>query len=131
MGPFMNSLPVSPTRSASTFAGWHRLVLAGAAAAALATLCWAGIQVRAARAEVHRLQQESKPGLASPAPADGERRLTESAAPDKRLAAEHAAREKELERVIEFLRLENAAAQQTIERLSRVEAGAPPEGGGR
>jgi hypothetical protein len=123
----------SPTPGSPSFSGWHRLVLAGAAAAALATLCWAGLQVRDARAEVHRLRQEPKPApdADSSRPTEVERRLAESAAREKQHAADHAARVKELEGVIEFLRQENAAAQQTIERLSKLEAGVTREGGGQ
>lgn len=132
-GASMTQPSGSLPRSTSSFSGWHRLVLAGAAAVALATLCWAGLQVRDARAEIHRLRQEPKPAPAVDASrlTEVERRLAESAAREKQHAADHTARVKELESVIEFLRQENAAAQKTIERLTKPEAGVTREGGGK
>ena len=97
----------------------HRLVLAGAAAGAVMTLCWAALQVRAAQEEVRQLR--ARPA-AVPAVPDStvnlEHRLAEADSRASRAASDAAAREKEMERVIEFLRQENAAAQKTIERLS-------------
>ena len=97
----------------------HRLVLAGAAAGAVMTLCWAALQVRAAREELRQLRAQPAPVVFPP---DGtkhlERRLAEAESRASQAASEAAAREREMARVIDFLRQENAAAQKTIERLS-------------
>ena len=123
---------VTPTPSQT---GIHRLILAASAAGALATLCWAGLQVRAARSEVRQLQ-ETLAGF-SPAQkpatpprddtADFARRLA-AESQQKQAAVKSASRVAELESVILFLREENTAAQKTIERLSslQVEAASGP-----
>lgn len=110
--------------------GIHRLILATSAAGALATLCWAALQVRAARAEVRQLQvqpaaqssrtQSAPASLQNADTTDRDRRLAAAEAQQKQTADSSAARIRELENVIEFLRAENSAAQQTIERLSHV-----------
>lgn len=115
--------------------GIHRLVLAASAAGALATLCWAGLQLRAARAEVRRLQEQiaAVPPAQNAAAQQGEdaavlaRRLADSESQQKHTADKTAARVAELEGVITFLRQENTAAQQTIERLGRLQTVAPAE----
>ena len=115
--------------------GIHRLILAASAAGALATLCWAGLQLRAARSEVRQLQ-EKLAGMApapNPAPPPGDstadlaRRLAAAEAQQKQAADKSAARLAELESVIIVLRKENTAAQQTIERLSSLQTETAPE----
>ena len=114
--------------------GTHRLILAASAAGALATLCWAGLQLRAAKSEARQLQDQlavlsrSREAPESPpdsSAADLARRLAAADSLHKHLAEKAAARVTELENVIIFLRQENTAAQQTIERLSRPEPESP------
>lgn len=115
--------------------GTHRLILAASAAGALATLCWAGLQVRAAKSEARLLQDQlaelsrSHEVLESPpdsSAADLARRLAAADSLQKHTADKAAARVTELENVIIFLRQENTAAQQTIVRLSRPEPDTSP-----
>jgi len=117
--------------SSPRFSLTHRLVLAGAAAGAVMTLCWAALQVRAAKDEVRQLRVQPPAWSAAP-DRTGElaRRLADAEARAGRAEAEAALRVAELEKVIEFLRQENAAAQQTIERLSgQTPAGEPVKAG--
>src|SRR6187401_1939371 len=119
--------PAAAPRASHT--GTHRLILAASAAGALATLCWAGLQLRAAKSEVRQAQEQLAElsrvkGAPAPPAADGSaadlaRRLAAAESLQKHTADKAAARVKELEDVIIFLRQENTAAQQTIERLSR------------
>ena len=113
-----------PAKSAAL----HRLVLAVGASAALLTLAWAGLKVRELQGEAHRLRQEldaaraAAPSLEHKARADElDRLLAEVAAGKQTDSSASAAREKELHGIIDFLRKENTAAQQTIERLSKLE----------
>ena len=108
--------------------GTHRLILAASAAIALATLCWAGLQLRAARSEVRDLKEQlaelsrtqGAPATAGDgSAADLARRLAAADSLQKHTADKSAARVTELENIIIFLRQENTAAQQTIERLSQ------------
>jgi uncharacterized protein HemX len=118
----------------------HRLVLAAAAAGAVMTLCWAALQVRAAKEELRQLQSKAA-AASSAAPertAELERRLADLESRTRRTEAEAATRAAELETVIEFLRQENIAAQQTIERLNNpapadgdIETNAGPAAPGR
>ena len=118
------SIPKSP-------AGIHRLVLAASAAGAVMTLCWAALQVRAAKDEARQARAQL---AAAPAPVhqysgsltDLGQQLNASESERKLVAEAAAARVKELESVIAFLRQENEAAQKTIERLSGLERGTPP-----
>ena len=118
----------------------HRLIIAGAAGLVLFSLGWAGIQVRERQTESQRLRDQfaageisrREGGAASRAhpPADAriaemERQLAAFITDGKLAAEKAAAREKELEGIITFLRQENTAAQQTIERLSALQP--PPE----
>lgn len=121
--------PAAAPRSSHT--GTHRLILAASAGGALATLCWAGLQLRAAKSEVRLVQEQLAELTRAKGPpaippdggaADLSRRLAAAESLQKQTADKAAARLKELESVIIFLRQENTAAQQTIERLSR-----PPE----
>ena len=120
MDPPAPTLPKSP-------AGIHRLVLAASAAGAVMTLCWAALQVRAAKDEARQAREQLAAAPApdphtSTSPGGLEPRLAEREV----LAEAAAARVKELESVIAFLRRENEAAQKTIERLSGLERGAQP-----
>ncbi len=132
---FMEKATPPAAAPAPSQTGIHRLVLAASAAGALATLCWAGLQLRAARSEVRRLQEQitALPPVQNSAPTPGEdaaalaRRLADSESQQKNAADKTAARVAELEGVIEFLRDENTAAQQTIERLGKLQAGPPAE----
>ena len=120
--------PLPPVPSTPSPTGIHRLILATSAAGALATLCWAALQVRSARAEVRRLQEQlaMQPPRTQPAPApsqsadttDRDHRLATAETQQKQASDKFAAQVAELESVIAFLRQENTAAQQTIERLS-------------
>jgi hypothetical protein len=119
-----SSAPIRPPAS-----GAQRLVLAVSAAGAMVTLCWAALQVRAAKDEARLAREHS---LAAPAPAppdlsekvsDLERRLAQEQSRREQSAGDAAAQIKELEKVITFLRQENEAAQKTIERLSGLERG--------
>lgn len=116
----MHSSAPREVSQAPAFSRTHRLVLAAAAAGAVMTLCWAALQVRAAKEELRQVRNVTS--AASPAPpdrsADLARRLAELESRTRRAEAEAATRAAELETVIEFLRQENTAAQQTIERLS-------------
>src|SRR5687767_3552492 len=112
--------PAAAPRASHT--GTHRLILAASAGGALATLCWAGIQLRAAKSEVRQAQEqlaELTRAKESPAPppddstADLARRLAAAESLQKQTADKAAARVSELENVILFLRQENTAAQQT------------------
>ena len=116
-------LPAIATTSQS---GIHRLILAASAAGALATLCWAALQVRTARAEIRQLEERlAAQAVRQPVPAplsdadkdDLARRLAAAESLHKQASDQSAARIAELENVISFLRQENTAAQQTIERL--------------
>lgn len=115
-------------------AGVHRLILAASAAGALATLCWAALQVRAARAEVRQLQEKIaglSPGHKAAPPsadntADLARRIAAAESQQKQADTRAAARVAELESLITFLRQENTAAQKTIERLSGLQVEAVP-----
>jgi uncharacterized protein HemX len=112
----------------------QRLLLALVAACVLGALGWAAVQVQEAKSEVKGLKEDLTVALrneraASAAAravpvvdnsskvADMERRLAEAEKAQKGAAA----KEKELNDVIVFLRKENTAAQETIQRLS-----APP-----
>lgn len=130
--------PPPPAAATPSPTGIHRLILATSAAGALATLCWAALQVRTARAEVRRLQEQlaaqaspAQPGPASVQSAAAtvpDHRVSSAETRQKQAADTFAARITELESVIAFLRQENTAAQQTIERLSRARPEpAPPE----
>lgn len=124
----------APLRFAAS--GTQRLVLAISAAGTVVTLCWAALQVRAARDEA-RQARENPP--AAPVPAipdvqdsrsklvDLERRLAEEKSRSEQASGEAAGRIRELEKVIAFLRQENEAAQKTIERLSGVERPTAPD----
>ena len=132
------------TNSAPPPSGLHRLLLATSGAGVLVTLAWAALQVRQLQLETQSLRQElavaqraeRAAGAASRAvpvtdhgarATELQRRLTEVEAQQKQAAEKAAAREKELDKVIDFLRQENTAAQQTIERLSNPPpAPAPP-----
>ena len=109
----------------------QRLLLAVVAACVLGALGWAAVQVQEAKSEVRGLKEDlvvsqrnerAASAVARAVPvvdltskvADLERRLT-----DAGKAA--AAKEKELNDVIAFLRKENTVAQETIQRLT-----APP-----
>ena len=132
---FMEKATLPAAAPAPSQTGIHRLVLAASAAGALATLCWAGLQLRAARSEVRRLQEQiaAFPSVQNAAPTPGEddaalaRRLADSESQQKHAADKSAARVAELEAVISFLRQENTAAQQTIERLGKLQTAAPAE----
>ena len=135
-----NSPPTVPPPAVSQ--GVSRLVLATSAAAALGTLAWAALRVRDGNAESAHLREELSiarqaervTGAAAravpaadpaAATADLERRLQSIESAAKVAAEKASARETELNGIIAFLRQENAAAQQTIERLSNPEP--PPE----
>lgn len=133
------SSPVSSSTTANA-----RLLAAVLAAAVLATLCWAAIQVREQQAAASRWRGEaaalelagrarsSAPQAALPVDqssrvAELERRLAAAGEAEKQAAARAQEREKELQDLITFLRQENTAAQQTIERLSALQPAAPPD----
>ncbi len=125
----MNALMDQPAAKTSlrppAFSLTHRLVLAAAAAGTVMTLCWAALQVRAAKDELRQVRAAQPAAPAAPdRTAELERRLAEAEARAQRAETESALRAAEMERIIDFLRQENAAAQQTIERLSNP---APPE----
>jgi hypothetical protein len=139
----MDSTTSSPVPDAPPPCGLYRLALAAGAAVALVTLAWAAIQVRKVQLEAHHLraelavakQAERAAGAASRAvpivdhgarAAELQRRLSEAEAREKVAAEKSAAREAELDELIKFLRQENAAAQQTIERLSNPEPDPEP-----
>ena len=119
----------APRRSA--LSGPQRLLLAVSAAGAVLTLCWAALQVRAAREESRQareaLQAKPSPPPALPAPdlsarvADLESQLRSELAKREHESKESGDRIRELEKVVTFLRQENEASQKTIERLSGVE----------
>jgi uncharacterized protein HemX len=109
----------------------QRLLLAVVAAGVLGALGWAAVQVQEAKSEVRGLKEDlvvsqrnerAASAAARAVPVvdlsskvtDLERRLTEA-------GKAAAAKEKELNDVITFLRKENTVAQETIQRLS-----APP-----
>lgn len=130
--------PTTPV-SAPPFA-FQRLLAAILAAVVLATLCWAAIQVREQQAEARQwrgeaaaLQLASRARDTRPAAdqssrvAELERRLAAAGEAEKQAAARAQEREKELQDLITFLRQENTAAQQTIERLSALQPAAPPD----
>jgi hypothetical protein len=120
MGARMQTSAQKNVPHAPAFSRTHRLVLAGAAAGAVMTLCWAALQVRAAKQELRQLRSGTSAvsPTASDRSAELERRLSELESRTRRTEAEAATRAAELETVIDFLRQENTAAQQTIERLS-------------
>jgi hypothetical protein len=129
--------PHSPAPLRPPLSGPQRLVLAVSAAGAVVTLCWAGLQVRAAKDEA-RHARETLPAT-TPIPAvapadltgrvaDLERRLQEMASVRQQAADDAAAQIKQRDEIIVFLRQENEAAQKTIKRLSGLESGpASPE----
>lgn len=140
MDPTATNAPMRTSR--------HPLLVVASVAGVLLTLAWAAIQVRESQLEAQRLREDlvavrnawRAAGAAARAvpvedhgarAADLRRRLAEAEAQQKQAAEKSAAREKELDKVIEFLREENTAAQQTIERLSNPEpAPAPTPGPG-
>jgi hypothetical protein len=129
--PFMQKAPSAPAARSSHLSGAHRLILAGSAAGALATLCWAALKVREANAEngqlrerLAKIPQHVPPPGSDARLAESNRRAAEAEAQRKQTSEQAAAREKELNGVIAFLRQEIAAAQQTIDRLKN----APPSG---
>jgi hypothetical protein len=132
---FMDKAISAPTAKSSHLSGAHRLILAGSAAGALATLCWAALKVREARAETGQLREQlalARNHLPSHEPdarvAESDRRAVEAEALHRQAKEQAAAREKELNGVITFLRQEIAAAQQMIERLKTAPSpGAPPD----
>lgn len=112
----------------------QRLLLALAAACVFAALGWAAIQVQQANAETRGLKEDLAVALRneraaaaaaravpvidySSKVADLERRVVEA----EKTHTQAKAKEKELNEIIAFLKKENAAAQETIQRLS-----APP-----
>ena len=132
---FMDTTSSKQNPAAPAAGGAQRLVLVAATSAALLTLAWAAMRVRELQLEVHGLREElagahrveRAKGAASRAipvvdygarSAEWQRRLAETEAREKHAAEKSAAREKELDEVIKFLREENEAAQLTIERLS-------------
>jgi uncharacterized protein HemX len=94
--------------------GWQRLLLALVAACVLTALGWAAVQVQEARAEVKALKEELAVALRNARTATAESENAQKKA---------AAHEKELNEVIVFLKAENMAAQDAIQRLSA----RPPE----
>lgn len=118
--------------------GMQRLVTAATASMVLVALAWAAMHVRAQQHEVQMLtaeltaarRTERAAGAAGRAVPLGEiaahlaemkRRLAEAEEQQKHAAGEFAARERELREIVDFLREENTAAQQAIERLSKPE----------
>ena len=122
----MNHPSASPAPPAP-LSGGLRLVLAISAAVALGTLCWAALQVRAARAEANQAQQAATRAQEQLAAVRVE--LTDRIAEIQRLksgteTSRHdsevrlAAEVKQREEVIAFLRTELNSAEQTIKRLT-------------
>ena len=137
----MGSTAASPDTPPGPTAGGSRLVMAGAAGLVLFSLGWAAIQVREHQSESRHLrdvlaaneQRQRARGAAERAvppaesPAAVDRRVAEAEAAARLAAEKSAAREKELEGIIAFLREENTSAQATIERLSALQPPPDPE----
>jgi hypothetical protein len=118
----------------------QRLLLALVAACVLGALGWAAIQVQESKTEVRGLKEELAAALRnqraaeaaaravpvidySSKVADLERRVVDA----EKAHTQAAAKEKELNDIIAFLKKENAAAQETIQRLSTPPAEPAPE----
>jgi hypothetical protein len=133
-----------PAAKLSLHPAVQRLLLVASAAAVLLALGWAALRILELETEVRTLQQdlaasrraERASGAAARAipvvdhdgarVAELQRRVTAAETQHKQTAEKAAAREKELDGVIAFLRKEIEAAQQTIERLSSLPPEPPP-----